>query len=133
MAPEHHKSRGFTLLEVLVAFSILALSLGVLFQIFSSGLRNLRVAEAYTTATALAESKLAAIGVEEPFVEGKENGRFDDGFRWRVEVRRYEPEDLPTTAISAVQPYEVVVTVSWGERGEERSVSLTTLRLAPLE
>ena len=32
--------RGFSLLEILVAFSILALSLGVFMQIFSASLRN---------------------------------------------------------------------------------------------
>ncbi|MES9912720.1 MAG: type II secretion system protein, partial [Candidatus Sedimenticola sp. 4PFRAG1] len=33
--------RGFTLLEVLVAFVILVMSLSVLFRIFSGGLQNL--------------------------------------------------------------------------------------------
>ncbi|MCH8138003.1 MAG: type II secretion system protein, partial [Proteobacteria bacterium] len=33
------RSGGFTLLEVLVAFTVLAISLGVLFEIFSTGMR----------------------------------------------------------------------------------------------
>jgi len=43
------------LLEVLVAFTVLAISLGVLFQIFSTGMRASRSAEEYTRATLLAE------------------------------------------------------------------------------
>ena len=37
--------RGFSLLEVLVAFTILSVSLGVLLQIFSTGLRNAALTE----------------------------------------------------------------------------------------
>lgn len=126
------RARGFTLIEVLVAFAILALALGVLLQVFSGGLENARVSEAYTTAALLAESKLAAVGAEEPLAEGQSEGRFDDRFRWRVDVRPYEegrsgaadPDAWPVSA------FEVAVTVSWDQGDEERSVSLSTLRLA---
>ena len=52
--PAKNRSRGFTLIEVLVALAVLALALGVLFQIFSTGLNSSRVAEAYAKATLLA-------------------------------------------------------------------------------
>ncbi len=130
------RDRGFTLIEVLVAFAILALALGVLLQVFSTGLRNARVSEAYTTATLLAESKLAQVGIEDPLVEGQSVGRFDDRFRWLIEVRPYqesEPDAAPEREGLPVRAYEVVVTVSWDEVHDKRSVSLTTLRLAPGE
>lgn len=123
--------RGFTLIEVLAALAILGLALGVLFQIFSTGLGSARVAQGYTLATALAESKLASLGIEEPLAEGETAGWFDDDFRWRVAVRSYEQEARAAGEGASIEPYEVVVTVSWGEPDEERSVSLTTLRLAP--
>ncbi len=132
------RPRGFTLIEVMVAFVLLALVLGVLLQVFTGGLRSARVSEAYTMATLLAESKLAAVGIEEPLTAGETAGRFDDRFRWRLDVRPYEPahsegpaegDDAPVQA--ALEAYEVVVTVSWDGVNEERSVSLTTLRLAP--
>ncbi len=130
--PGSGQTRGFTLIEVVVAFVILALSLGVLLNVFSTGLRTARTSEAYTMATLLAQSKLAAVGVEAPLVEGETAGQFDERFRWSIDVRRDEElsppgEDLP------VRAYDVVVTVSWGEADGERSVSLTTLRLAPRE
>ena len=114
-----------------MALGVLALSLGALFQIFSTGLSNARVAEAYAEATLLAESKLAGLGIEESLGEGESTGRFDERFRWRVDVRGYDQEERPADELAPVEPYEVVVTVFWGEADEERSVSLKTLRLAP--
>lgn len=127
------RARGFTLIEVLVAFAILALALGVLLQVFSGGLKNARVSQAYTTAALLAESKLAAVGAEEPLAEGQSAGRFDDRFQWRVDVRPYEEAGGSSAADPDAWPvsaFEVAVTVSWDEGDEERSVSLSTLRLA---
>ncbi len=124
------RSGGFTLIEVLVAFIVLAISLGALFQIFSTGMRASRSAEEYTRATLLAESKLAAIGITGALEEGETTGEYEDGYHWRVAIRPYrldgpEPEGLPPP----IEAYEVIVTVSWGEGSGDRSVSLTTLRL----
>jgi general secretion pathway protein I len=122
--------RGFTLIEVLTALAILAVSLGVLFQSFSTGLRNVDVSEDYALATGLAESKLATVGIEEPLEAGETTGRFDDRFHWRVIVEPYAEEPADEDA-SAVEAFEVVITVAWGEADAERSISLATLRLAP--
>ncbi len=126
------RARGFTLIEVLVAFVILAVALGVLMQVFSTGLRNARVAENYTTATLYAESMLAAVGVEAPLAEGETSGDFDDHFRWRLDVQPYEAPDSENEA-AAGRAFQVVVTVSWGDEDDPRDVTLTTLRLAPAE
>ena len=123
--------QGFTLIEVLVAFAILALSLTALMQVFGTGLRNTVVSEAYVRATLLAESKLAAVGVEQPLEPGERNGDFgtaggeDKGYRWRVVVTPFEADELV-----GIEPYRVSVTVSWGpEHQTQRSVTLNTLRL----
>ena len=93
--PSRHdglRCHGFSLLEVLVAFAILAVSLGVLMQIFSLGLRNVAVEEGYTRAVLLAESKLAGLGIEEPLQPGETTGSFDDEYRWHVTVQPYTDE-----------------------------------------
>ena len=46
------------------AFSIFALSLGVIFQIYSTGARSTVLSDEYTRAVIIAQSKLASIGVE---------------------------------------------------------------------
>jgi type II secretory pathway component PulJ len=50
-----YRQTGMSLLEVLVAFAILALVLGVIMQIFSSGMRASRLGESYSKAVLLAE------------------------------------------------------------------------------
>jgi general secretion pathway protein I len=130
-APARAGERGFTLIEVLVAFVIVALALGALLQVFATGLRGSSAAENYTMAALLAESKLAAMGIEEPLEEGERAGEFDNGFAWSTIVRPYDGggDGGPTLAPGALQAFEVSVTVRWGGAGRERSVSLATLRL----
>ena len=123
------QERGFTLVEVLVAFTILGLVLVALLEIFSTGMRNVRVSEDFVTATAVAESRLAMIGVVEPLVDQVQTGSFSDRFHWESSVRRISiGQTSPLEAV--VEPYQVTVTVSWGNRDDTRSVSLTTLRVA---
>ena len=81
--------RGFSLLEVLVAFALLGLSLGVLLQAFATGLRNTALAEEYTLATLHAESVLARLGIEEPLEEGNLEGEINERFSWRATVSEF--------------------------------------------
>lgn len=124
--------RGFSLLEVLVAFIILAMALGVLMRIFSGGLGNIGMAEHYSQAVAIAEMKLAAVGVEFPLTEG-ENAGEEHGYTWRTSVLRYEGAASPVEpATLLLDLYQVEVTVNWDETATRpRSVQLVTLRAAP--
>lgn len=123
--------RGFSLLEVLVAFAILSITLGVLLQVFATGVRGTALSEDYTRATLHAESVLAALGRELPLAEGVTEAAIDDKFFWRSTVTSYG-EDGADTSDAQVAPYRVMVEVYWQESGfEPRSVVLETLRLLP--
>ena len=54
---------GFTLLEVLIAFAVLAVMLVPILQIFGGGLGVTQTARGYAEAALLARSKLAELGV----------------------------------------------------------------------
>ena len=127
-----NRQRGFSLLEVLVAFAILSVSLGVLLQVFATGLRNAGVADDYTQATLYAESILAAYGRETPLSEGVHEGPINDRFSWRGAVSAYA-ENMPDPEKTRMQAYRISVEVFWRGLMQTRSVLLETVRLAPLD
>lgn len=123
--------RGFSLLEVLVAFSILALSLGVLMRIFSADLNNANQSHDQARALAIAQSLLAATGVETRLSPGETTGRHDEHFEWSVSVIPFEYGTGSGRSIPVpVSLWEISVRVAWGDnpRTGKRSVSLVTLR-----
>lgn len=130
-------SQGFSLLEILVAFVLLALAMAVLMQIFSSSLNGATVADRYAKATMLAESKLASAGVEEALKEGTTSGTYDDMFNWAVEVKPFNEPSTDTSGanldqILFVKLFEVTTTVSFPtDDKRSRSVTLSKLQLGP--
>ena len=127
---------GFTLLEILVAIAILGVSLTVIMQQFSAGLRIGHTSRTYTTATAYAKQKLEEFQLVEEMEEGEEAGDFDDGYTWKVSVLPYDvfveeggtEEDEELFEHLPLEMYRLESVVSWMEGENEKSVSLVTLK-----
>lgn len=95
--PANRRVCGFTLLEVLVACTLLAVSVAALLGLFSRGVNGADLADRYARAAMLAESKLASVGVEDALSEGETSGQFDDDYAWRLNVRAYATATEPAT------------------------------------
>jgi general secretion pathway protein I len=130
-------SGGFSLLEVLVAFVILALVGTILFQLFGGALNNAAAADDYSRAVLLAESRLTAAAVEAPLRESNDQGVSEDGkYAWTTTIQPYVAPDATADQqrlgdTSPVRLWRIATTVSWpGTLGSVRSVALATVRLA---
>lgn len=125
-----NKQQGFSLLEILIAFSILALSLGILLKIFSAGVNTAQVAEEYTAAVQIAESLMAKTGVETP-LQATQAAGWEAKYHWSITVSPFEfnPDNMDVKTLAS-ELFKIKVTVTWGEENTaERQVELTTLRL----
>jgi general secretion pathway protein I len=120
---------GFSLLEVLVAFAILALTMGVLLQIFSRALSTTSVSGSFARAAELAEATLARAGVETPLEEGDSAGEAEGGLTWAMRVTQIDVSDLFPDQSPPVTTYRVTATAYWKDGAAERHFSLATLRL----
>jgi general secretion pathway protein I len=127
----HKKCGGMTLIEVLVAFVVLSVTLAVILQIFTGGMRNARLADSYSRAVFLAESRLAAVGMEQPLVQGEEHGQVGQDLQWRVIVMPVDDPGAADRRLLPVRLYEVQIRVMWAEDGHSRQIALNTLKLGP--
>jgi general secretion pathway protein I len=123
---------GFTLLEVLIAFAILAVGVVSLIQLTSQGLRLLKVSGDHQQAVQIADrlARDTQVNAEDetskPIVETGEEG----GFTWERRVTRVAlPEELePKTPVPGKEVpglYAVAVAVRWGHN---HMVEVATLR-----
>lgn len=128
------RARGFTLIEIVVSFAILALGLGIAMQIATGAMRNTRRAAERTDAALHAQSLLDTVGVGERLEEGGSSGDFDDDYRWALDVSRYEVEADPAAgalldpASAPVQLYRLELVVTWGRAPREQEARFVTLR-----
>ncbi|MEI6314952.1 MAG: prepilin-type N-terminal cleavage/methylation domain-containing protein [Syntrophus sp. (in: bacteria)] len=97
--------RGFTLMEVMIAMAILAITLVTVYQSQSQSISMASNARFLTTASLLAQSKMADIewmNVKDRRAEGGSFGETFPDYRWRIEVT--------DTEVAYLKKIEVVVT-----------------------
>jgi general secretion pathway protein I len=124
------KQTGLSLIEVLVAFTVMAIGLGGIYQVVGAGLKAAQRGDEYSRALLVARTQLARVGIDTSPDLGRSSGTVDEVFRWVADVTPYLPgtEELDFTE-AVVDAVEVRLEVSWGNASEERGVVLNTVRL----
>lgn len=117
------QSRGFTLLELLVAFAIMGIALGMIYRATASSARNVGEVEQYTRANELAESLLALHDAVPPF-GWSESGQ-SAGLNWQA---RSAPYPTGITDSRAPPLHEILILIWWDDGGRRRNIELATLR-----
>jgi len=120
------REHGFTLVEVLAAFVILALTLASAYAAFSGGLGWERRAGETASAVLLARSWLDEAGVSRPLAEGVSEEMLEDGRTVRLAMRQVEP--VAPGGVPRVTAWEVTVEVATPDGA---TLSLTELKLGP--
>jgi general secretion pathway protein I len=122
---------GFTLLEVLVAFAIVAISLAALIKGVGFGLGAVDAASRYEEAVSRAKSHLAALGPDVVRLIGVHRGDDGGGYRWQINVapERVAPQLGGRAYLDNLRLYDVAVTISWKDGERLRRVTLRTARL----
>jgi general secretion pathway protein I len=126
--------RGYSLIEVIVAFALLALALTLLLGTLSGASRQVRWSGDAGRAALHAQSLLDTVGVGEPLQPGQRSGEFDAGrYRWTLQVSPWSdpPVAGAPDAPAAQQLYELALTVQWNDGGPRERLQLRSLRLAP--
>jgi general secretion pathway protein I len=118
---------GFTLIETLVAMMLLAISLVVILQLFSGGLKSGKMADDYTRAVFHAREKMEEYLLIEDFEEGTFEGSFDNNYRWQVNIKFVEPED--EEEILLIDLVYLDVSVFWPVGGHEKKFQINTLKI----
>ena len=131
------RARGFSLLEVLVAFVILALVGTALFRLFSGALGNASAADDLSRAVLVAESVLAEAAATQPLREATQQGTVDDGrIEWTTRIAPYaapgvNPDTERGSESLPLRLYRVSVEVAFpAANGGRRTLALATTRIA---
>jgi prepilin-type N-terminal cleavage/methylation domain-containing protein len=120
--------QGFSLLEVVVALTILAGGFLTVLNLFSGGVLSISFSDQYLKAVALANSKineLEILNFQSTVYEGDFNN--EEGYRWELDIQPYDSPLNQTE--SGIQLQKVLIKVLWKDRNQTRNVELATLHM----
>jgi prepilin-type N-terminal cleavage/methylation domain-containing protein len=120
---------GFTLLEVVVAMTIVGIGVVTLLEIFSSGLRLGSRSSAATEAMIYGRQAMDEILLRRRIEEGPQQGSLNERARWKLGVEPVrEPSDTLSLS-SAWELKEITLDMRVTDTGRDRPVELRTYRL----
>ena len=130
--PGPARQHGYTLIEIIVAFAILALGLTLLLGTLSGATRQVRAAGDAGRAALHAQSLLDEFGTL-PQPQRRE-GELEQGrYRWRLDVEPWQDpahqKMAPAIDPSGAQLMHLRLQVEWGEGTSLQRVEATSLRL----
>jgi len=122
--------RGFTLIEVLVAVSIMGIAIAVILQLFSANLRNISDSSDYVAAAIRAEVKMMEVMDSKSLLEKSYSEITNDGYRMDVAITEALKE---RTENLQVRLFEIALTIRWTKGTKEKSMTLRSMKVVRKE
>ncbi|MFC3193126.1 prepilin-type N-terminal cleavage/methylation domain-containing protein [Marinicella sediminis] len=123
--------QGFTLIEVIAAFTILSMTFMVILEILSNSSANTIKSSERSQVAMLAQSLMDEVGILIPVEEGTVSGQFDERYKWDISIQPYEVSYEGNVAMdfAPVELFMVQLNISWQDnRDKRRSIVFSTLR-----
>lgn len=126
------RGRGFTLLELLLAFVVFAMSFAVVLQILSGSMRNTVRARHFSEVALTAQSLMDQVGLEIPLQSGGSAFGEDGEYSWEINIAEYSGEgnqhSVELAELTQIQLLEVDLAISWGEPPREQTRYFSTVK-----
>ncbi len=126
--------KGFTLIETLVAIMILSISLVVIMQLFSGGLKAGKISDDYLHGIFHAREKMEELLISDDLLPGNYSGTFEDGYQWAaaVDIVENPVETEEQAEISEKMPVvllQIDLAITWTTGLREKHYRLSTTQL----
>ena len=127
------RSRGFTLLEVLLAFVVFALSFAMVLEILSGSIRSTARAKEYTEVALIAQSIMDQVGLEIPLQPGFTLDGETGTYRWDLSIEPFQGvgdtlNSVELAELTGIDLLQVRLSISWGTYPRERSNEFSTIK-----
>jgi general secretion pathway protein I len=122
------RQQGFSLLEVIAAIMLLAIAFMALMKVAGASISLTHNAAEHSEAAMRARSLLDSAFVGEPIKPGSSSGRFDQQFRWQLNVTPWDQAGVAAPD-APLRLYQLDLDVLWGPPAHPRSAHFRTLRL----
>jgi len=126
-------NNGFTLLEVLLAFVVFALSFTTVMEILSGSMRNTVRAREYTEAALVAQTVIDQLGLGLPVEAGANYFGESGDYQWELSIGLYEggaenTHSVELSELTGIELLQIDLLISWGEPPRDKSNDFSTVR-----
>lgn len=130
------EEKGFSLLEVIIALSILAVGLVTLLELFAGSLRLTGKASQRTLAVIHAQNVMDSLFAQGFLEDGEDSGELSDGYFWQANVQEIFPDEegedseaaSPDNRRTFFHLKEIEIRIGWEEGERQRSFVLRSMR-----
>ncbi len=128
-----HQAGGFTLLEVMLAFVVFALSFATVLEIMAGSMRAARRASDDTEIALFAQSVVDLVGTELPLAEGEFSGMGLERYQWNLVISPYlsdggDERILEVAELSGTLLLRIDLDISWMQGHKQRDIHFSTVR-----